>query len=123
MNYLKDFKNEVTDNFVQWIDGSYVTQKVNPRDIDFVNLIDHKVYTEKRELIDNKFRLLKAREIYEVDAYTVECYPKDKSEYEYKTKADLIYWDNFFGKTRKNRAGRKQPKGYIEIKFGKGIID
>ena len=74
-------------------------------------------------MIDNKFRLLKAREIYEVDAYTVECYPKNESEYEYKTKADLVYWDNFFGKTRKNRAGIKQPKGYIEIKFGKGIID
>ena len=43
-NYLKfieAFRNEITPNFKQWIDGSYVTNKVNPRDVDFVTLIDH----------------------------------------------------------------------------------
>ncbi|MEM9888588.1 MAG: hypothetical protein AAF849_22015 [Bacteroidota bacterium] len=41
--YLEDFKTEVSSNFIQWIDGSFVSNKTNPRDIDFVNLIDFEI--------------------------------------------------------------------------------
>ena len=36
----------------------------NPRDIDFVTLINHVDYAKNRELIDNKFRLRKGKELY-----------------------------------------------------------
>lgn len=36
MDYINDFQREVTPSFKMWINGSYVTKKLNPRDIDFV---------------------------------------------------------------------------------------
>ena len=38
LKFLQDFSREVSENFIQWIDGSFVTRKVNPRDIDFVSI-------------------------------------------------------------------------------------
>lgn len=49
--YLIDFQKEVTPNFVQWIDGSFITNKENPNDIDFVNLIDFDIYEKMSKLL------------------------------------------------------------------------
>jgi len=115
--YISDFQKEITPIFSQWIDGSFVTKKMNPKDIDFVTLIDHNIYNEKRKLIDSNFRLKNAKEIYQVDAYTVEIYPEDHNKHSI-SKIDLVYWDNWFSKTKKNWAKKTFPKGYIEINFG-----
>ena len=34
------------------------------------------------------------------------------------TEFDLVYWRNWFSETKKNRARKKFPKGFIELKFG-----
>ena len=94
-----------------------MTQKINPKDIDFVTLINHNIYKEKRTLIDSKFRLKRAKENYNVDAYTIEIYPEGHSKHSI-SKIDLVYWDNWFSKTKKNWAKKTFPKGYIEINFG-----
>lgn len=74
--FIRDFSNEVSPNFTHWINGSFVTIKTNPKDIDFLTLIPHKTYRPNRALIDLKFRLKGAANIYNVDAYTVEVLPK-----------------------------------------------
>ncbi len=117
LKFINDFKEEITSDFTQWIDGSFVTQKTNPRDIDFVTLIEHEVYKEKRSEIDDKFRLSRANEIYNVDAYTIEIYPEGHGKHSI-SKIDLVYWDNWFSKTKKNWAKKTFSKGYIEIRFG-----
>lgn len=117
LKFLEDFNAEITTQFTQWINGSFVTQKENPKDIDFVTLIEHDIYKQKRELIDKRFRLRKAKEIYQVDAYTVEIYPKNHKRHNISM-IDLVYWDNWFTKTKKNWAKKNFPKGYIEINFG-----
>jgi len=122
LKFINDFEEEITSEFTQWIDGSFVTQKENPRDIDFVTLIDHEIYKDKRNQIDDRFRLRKAKKIYQVDAYTVEIYPEGHSNYSI-SKIDLVYWDNWFSKTKKNWAKKTFPKGYIEINFGKVLND
>ena len=53
--YLSDFQTLITGNFIQWIDGSFVTQKSNPRDIDIVTLIDFEAYQSKKDVIYWKF--------------------------------------------------------------------
>ncbi|MEZ4884350.1 MAG: hypothetical protein R3E32_06375 [Chitinophagales bacterium] len=117
LRFLKDFKEEITENFTHWIDGSFVTTTKNPRDIDFVTLIHHVDYEQKRELIDHKYRLKQAKEDYGVDAYTVEVFSKEHEKH-LICRSDLLYWDEWFRKTKRNRAKRSFPKGYIEIKFG-----
>lgn len=103
-NYLKfvsDFKSEVTSNFVHWINGSFSTTKESPEDIDFVSLIKYEDYEKKRKIIDTKFRLRQAKKLYGVDAYTVEIYPEEHKRYLF-CKSDLVYWNNWFSKTKKN---------------------
>lgn len=114
--FVSDFKVEISPNFKHWIDGSFVTTKLNPRDIDFVSFIDHDIYTKKRFLIDEKFRLKFAKELYNVDAYTLEIYPEGHKKQNISN-LDLVYWLNWFTKTKKNRHKKSFPKGFIEIQY------
>jgi len=116
--YLVDFSEQITNQFTQWIDGSFVSTKRNPRDIDFVTIVDHKVFEERADLIDSRFRLKGGKETYEVDAYTVRKYPEEHSQYKIY-EGELVYWDHLFSWTKKNRMKKKYRKGYIEIQFDK----
>ena len=101
--------------YVQWIDGSFVSTQINPRDIDLVNLIDYKlVNTYEKELKEFTNRLSKAR--YGVDGYIVRIYPEEHENY-VRTKSDLTYWENWFSKSRVNRRRQRFPKGFVELEF------
>ncbi len=114
--YVEDFKEEISTVFMHWVNGSFVSNKQNPNDIDFVTILDHKIYESKREIIDTKYRLKGAKERYGVDAYTVELFPEGHPKY-LNCQSDLVYWDNWFSKTKLDWRKRKFSKGYIEIKF------
>ena len=101
--YLIAFSREITSNFIQWIDGSFVTNRIAPNDLDFVTLIDHEVFEAKEGLIESKFRLAGAKIYFDgLDAYTVKVYPENHSKRNI-TEFDLVYWDNWFSQTKKNR--------------------
>lgn len=114
--FLQDFSIGISESFTHWIDGSFVTRKVNPRDIDFVTIIDFDTFVEKEALIERQFRLFGAKAAYQVDAYTIRKYPEGHEKY-IIYQGELVYWENWFGWTKKNRAKAKFPKGFIEINF------
>jgi len=114
--YLKDFSEQISDNFTQWINGSFISNRRNPKDIDFVTIIDHIIFEQKESIIERQFRLLGAREKYQVDAYTVRKYPEDHPKYGI-FQNELIYWEHWFSQTKKNRAKLKFNKGFISIHF------
>jgi len=116
LQFLDDFQKEITSDFIHWINGSFVSNKKNPKDIDFVTLINHEIYRKKRNLIDDKFRLKKAKELYKVDAYSLEIYKEDHKKH-LICKSDLVYWDTWFSKTKKDWKKKTYPKGYVEINF------
>ncbi|MEL6650424.1 MAG: hypothetical protein AAFQ87_06400, partial [Bacteroidota bacterium] len=78
--------------FRQWINGSFISQDGNPRDIDLVNLIDYQVVDlyepQLRKFISNE-----ARETYAVDGYIVKLYPSEHPYFS-RTQADLLYWEH-----------------------------
>lgn len=116
--YLREFEEEVSDTFTQWIDGTFVTNKRTPRDIDFVTLLDYETYQEKEKLIEEKYRGQNAKLRFgRIDAYFVKVYPKDHRR-AFVSEYDLVYWNNWFTETKKNRAKKKFKKGFVEIKFG-----
>lgn len=118
-SYMEDFAEQISEDFIQWIDGSYISTKTTPRDIDFVMLIDYETFERHEGLIENRFRRHKAKQKYgKVDAYTVKMYPQSHERY-FVTEYDLVYWRGLFSETKRNRAKKKFPKGFIEIKFGK----
>jgi len=54
MGYLHRFQNDIFPWFEMWVDGSFVTLKENPKDIDVVTFLDWEVY-EMREKALEKF--------------------------------------------------------------------
>lgn len=117
LNFLQAFKQKITEDFIQWIDGSFVTKKFTPIDIDFVTLIDYKIYKKHEAVIENKYRRQPARDTFGlVDAYVIKMYPLNHLQ-RWVSDCDLVYWKRWFSKTKKNRAKKKFAKGFIEIKF------
>lgn len=115
--FISAFREQVSPKFIQWINGSFVSNKQNPRDIDFVTIIDYEIFTEKEKLIEDEFRLKGAKEKYAVDAYTIRKYSEVDAKY-LNYQHELVYWDSWFSQTKKNRAKKKFQKGYIQISFG-----
>lgn len=108
---LKELCNGI--KIVQWIDGSFVTQKSAPADINVVSFIDFSVIDVINDsLIDYKHPACQI--IFGVDAYIVKIYPSDHKIYPLFL-ADRAYWMSHFNRTRRNRIGNKLQKGFLEI--------
>jgi hypothetical protein len=116
--YLADFQDIITPDFEMWIDGSFVTQKSNPQDIDFVSFIDYTVYFKEVKLIDNQFNKYGTKTFYGklLDGYVSPIYPEGHKD-AYDTRANEVYWFNQFSSTKPDRFKKKYSKGFIKIKF------
>lgn len=97
----------------EWIDGSYVTTKTDPEDIDVVthipgadlDALDPPARATLRGLISGAI----SQELHGCDSYVCAVYPPDHPLHAvYQANRD--YWDKWFGH---DRAGN--PKGYVEI--------
>ena len=60
----------------QWIDGSFVTGKLNPSDVDVVTLVDFAQYEQNEQFFD-ALRQLRYERKTDVDGYFVKVYPAD----------------------------------------------
>ncbi len=112
LTYVEDFKTMLSPNFTQWIDGSFVTRKTNPRDIDLVTLLDFRTDIEKEQTIAERFVNRNAIKIYGVDAYTLTVFP-DGHRQNVQIISDMLYWNYWFGRSWSNRTGNRYPKGYV----------
>lgn len=113
IKYTNDLVKIVSNSFYQWINGSYVTQKHRPKDIDLVSFIDYRFIKGNEEALKN-FSYPLSKEIYKVDAYIVKTYP-DNNKNHIISKSDTLYWLHLFQKTKPNKKGVKQYKGFIKI--------
>lgn len=100
-NYCKDFSEQITGTFTQWIGGSFVTSKIDPGDIDLVNLIaGHQIATEEQAkpllpfLNENG-----SKEKYSVDGYWAPVFPEGH-KHRNVTEEALNYWWTWFGRSR-----------------------
>lgn len=116
--YISAFQDEITPNFVQWLDGSFLTKKTAPRDLDFVTLLDFGIANEKSELLRSKFLNKASEQFFGMDAYLVEVFPETNRNH-FTTKSDLAYWNSWFSRTSENRTGKSHLKGFVEIHFSK----
>lgn len=99
----------------QWINGSFVTTKVDPNDIDLVSHIDGEAMDAlkplQRMLLQGLIAAHWSRDVSGCDSFSVAVYPKGhpaRATYE----KIAAWWDGFFGV---DRAG--QPKGYVELEI------
>ena len=108
--YLGNLKETVNTGFYQWIDGSFVTNKEDPKDIDFVTFLDFGLYREHEKAI-SKLLSLRYDTKNGTDGYFVETFPDTHKGYN-NFQMDRIEWLHTFGTSRIN-----QNKGIIQINF------
>jgi hypothetical protein len=110
--YLADFKKEVKIDFKNWIGGSFISTKMNPNDIDVVNIFQYTDEINKNTQVLIKFLTYgNSLENYMVDGYLMPIYPINDPRYSLTTDA-LEYWSEWLGHDKENR-----PKAVIEISF------
>ena len=113
--FVADLKSLIPAPFMHWIDGSFVTQKEEPADMDVITFFDHAVVAEYESLIRERFRRSLARKYYPLlDAYVVDVFPESHPSH-FFTLSDEVYWLNWFTKTKPTRLRRPLPKGFMSI--------
>lgn len=114
LRYSEELKKTLDGAILQqWINGSFVTAKTNPSDIDFVTFVDTDLIKKVGAQLDI-FKPGACWELYHVDAYIIEVHPDSTQESNF-TQADKVYWMSLFSTTRRGRNGKKKLKGFLEI--------
>lgn len=113
---MADLSLLISKSFYQWIDGRFVSQKREPKDIDLVTILDFEDYEQHKNTLEKDFASFSGRKKYQVDAYIVANYPESHGKHIF-TRSDLLYWKSLFGKTKVNRAKRQFEKGIIQLNF------
>jgi hypothetical protein len=97
-----------------WLDGSFVTKKISPKDIDFILVADSTVYdegtTEQREVLDGLTDGELWRPPLFCDTNAAYIDPPEQQG----TSSVMEYWTNRFGLSLSDRT----PKGIVVIKLG-----
>lgn len=113
--YLGSLRKILEKDFSLWIDGSFVTKKENPADIDLVCFVDWRTYERNEDKLE-KLKYPFSLETHQIDGYFVKIYPKSHKKYSLY-EGDKLYWYHQFTKTKRNRRGNRFPKGFIELNF------
>ncbi|MGB3851643.1 MAG: hypothetical protein WA958_16865 [Tunicatimonas sp.] len=106
--YISDFSREVTTSFTQWLDGSFFTQTINPKDIDLVTFVDTQIFRDKKVLLEKYWSF--SLEDQKIDAYLVEVHSSESDQYTTITENFRRAWQNRFGRDREGHS-----KGFIQI--------
>ncbi len=106
--YLADLKNLVDVELTIWVNGSFVTKKTNPRDIDLVTFIPWQLAAHHSEEL-KKFSKPAVVANYGVDGYLVRVF-EPEHKLHILTYSDRIHWLSDFTRTRPNRNGKRFNK-------------
>jgi hypothetical protein len=119
--YNDDLQQTLLDvKYEQWLDGSFVTQKINPKDTDVVTFLPLDVFL-KYEMYLHQFEGLNgAKKRYGVDAYFVIIYPEKHTRHAWYL-GDKAQWLADFGFSVPSKTvrvyGKRFPKGIIQLSF------
>ena len=112
LRWLESFKNRVTPNFMQFINGSFISQKEFPKDIDFVTFFDYQIYDKEERFLDKYWSFSLENE--GLDSYLVRNYPKEHEKFPDYIK-DTNVWETRYSKTTADEMGNVFKKGFLKI--------
>ena len=116
INYSEKLKQLCGNiDLVQWVDGSFVTGKPMPGDIDLISFINFEVVSSLKEALI-PFKYPESEVVFNVDAYIVVLYPTDSRYHNYYL-SDKAYWAEKFSKTTRNSKGIMLAKEFLEITY------
>ena len=114
LKFVEDLKSAFESPFTQWIDGSFITTKEQPGDIDVVTFLPYDTLTNKANAV-HRFRE-SAKIMYFVDAAFCPLCKWNHRFYE-KSKEMEAYWLNLYSHSRLDINKKRHPKGLIKIDF------
>ncbi|MCB0633190.1 MAG: hypothetical protein R2824_03765 [Saprospiraceae bacterium] len=112
--YTSRFSQEIYPYFEQWIDGSFVSLKENPNDIDIVTFLDYKIFNLRAYKLDDFLSF--SLESEGIDAYIVPIYPENHPFYS-KGRQLKTQWLDRFSSTKADIFDNIHPKGFLSINF------
>jgi len=118
LDWVIDFQRDVFPYFTQWINGSFVTQKLNPKDIDFVTFLDWKVYEvkEKWKELDRFWSF--SNEDKGLDAYFLPEFKPENPKFE-KFENYKRDWAIRYSRARRGDTLINDQKGFLQLIFEK----
>lgn len=110
LEYIGSLQELTGSGFTQWLNGSFVTTKLNPQDLDMVTFIDYQIYRKFETDLEPYWT--HHLEDQALDAYLVTIYP------DYHPKFDEFkgFKDRWFSRFSTAK-GTNGMKGFVEIKF------
>lgn len=115
LGFFRDMLNDLAlESVLIWVNGSFVTRKENPNDIDLVYFLHAGIVERFETILCDRFSYPESVNLYEMDAYLIRLYQEDHL-FHIHTVSDRAHWIDFFTKTRKNRRGTAHKKGFLEI--------
>ena len=105
-SFISDVKDLLSADTKIWVDGSFVSNKILPNDIDLALFVNTVVYQENYIL----FKQIRSK-YSNIDAYFVEVFPEGHKKHQHG-ELDKLEFLHLFSKDRKRR-----NKGLIELKI------
>ncbi len=112
LRWLDSFKSKVTQEFTQFINGSFISQKEFPKDMDFVTFFDYKIYEQEERFLDKYWTFSLENE--GLDSYLVKTYPQEHEKFPDYIK-DKNVWETRYSKTTADEMENIFKKGFIKI--------
>lgn len=116
LGFIDKFQKELNIPFEIWLDGSFISEKRNPRDIDAVFMIDYQTVEQKKSVLESKWFTRENKLNLNLDLYYSIEYPPSHKRY-FLTHLNHLYWQDVYGHTRKDSLGRQYKKGFISLKI------
>lgn len=117
LRFLRDFFEAIgVEEIMIWANGSFVSNKESPNDIDFVFFLDSDLADKFSDKISQQFTHPESKTIYQMDAFLLRNYAETHPNH-FFTQSDKAYWFELFSRTRKNRQGNSDKKGFVELKI------
>ena len=112
--FLAELKKVVGPTFYQWVDGSFVSQKARPADLDVVTFTD--LQTNVQHEHDFIAMRARARIDWKMDANFAVDWDKNMPMPQGFLKT-TEFWQRFYGFSRPDINQVKHPKGFIRLNF------
>jgi len=122
---FRDLAKKLEVGLLQWIDGSFVEEKMDPNDVDVISLADYDILNslggEKRNYANDLLDSGKMRDFHTHSFFQPSC--SKEHPYFPVFENQRQYWRRWFGHTRQRRNGDNElldsiPKGMVKMWMG-----
>ncbi len=112
--YNRMLRQEIGAGFTQWVNGSFVTKELNPRDIDVLSFIPSHLYDQHKDVLDYFWADNWKKE--KLDCYIVKVYPINHPSYVLNTLKYQNEWLKRYTKTKPDEYFRQFDKGFLIVR-------